>query len=134
MKKSINLLILDGWVNLALGALLLAFPPALVAWLGVPESSSGFYPRILGAVLFGIGLALLLEGYRPDLLGGGLKLGGAISINLSGALVLAGWLVLGRSNLAARGAIVLWLLVVLLVGISAAEVAAARAGGRGTPG
>ena len=60
MHRSI-LLTIDGVINLVLGVLLMAFPDRLVALLGVPPASHGFYPNLLGGVLFGIGLALMIE-------------------------------------------------------------------------
>ena len=88
--------------------------------LGIPNAEPSFYPSILGAVLFGIGLALLIQKRR----GGGLGLPGAVVINLCGALALAGWLVFGSLSLPTRGLLLLWGLVVLLVGISTVELVA----------
>ena len=59
-----RLLLLDGLINLGLGALLVVFPDALVQALGVPPADTRFYPSVLGAVLLGIGIALLLERTR----------------------------------------------------------------------
>lgn len=113
-------LLLDAVINLLLGLLLLRFPPALVALLGIPTAESSFYPSILGAILFGIGVSLLLERSR----GGGLALAGAVSINLCGGAVLALWLLFGRLQLPYRGYALLWGLVAILVGISAFEILA----------
>ena len=114
------LLLADAIINMILGVLLVFFPRWLVALLGIPAAESAFYPSILGAVLFGIGVALLIERKR----GGGLGLGGAVAINLSGGLVLGLWLLFGGLSLPARGQLVLWLLVALLVGISIIEMLA----------
>ena len=128
--SSSTLLTLDAVINLALGILLLLFPSGLVSALGVPEATPAFYPSILGAVLFGIGIALLIERARGA---SGLGLAGAISINLCGGLALAAWLVFGSLALPLRGRLVLWALVVVLVGISSLELAAGpRSRRRGT--
>ena len=111
----------DAAINLILGILLMAFPAKLVNALGVPMADPSFYATILGGVLFGIGLALLLECYRKSNRFAGLGLGGAISINLCGGLVLAVWLLSNKLSLPLRGHIFLWLLVLLLVGISVLE-------------
>jgi hypothetical protein len=116
------LLTIDGILNLLLGILLIAFPDTLVAWLGIPPANPSFYPNILGGVLFGIGLALMMERRNQSSGGIGLGINGAIAINLCGALVLACWLVLGELLLPLRGVIVLWFLVLILVGISASEI------------
>jgi hypothetical protein len=55
------LIAIDSVVNVLLGLLLLIFPPSLVEWLGLPQPSSAFYVRILGAVILGIGVALAIE-------------------------------------------------------------------------
>jgi hypothetical protein len=115
------LLKIDAAINLILGILLLAFPLELVQALGVPMVDPSFYPSILGGVLFGIGLALLIECYRQSNGFIGLGLGGAIAINLCGGFVLAIWLLSGRLNLPLRAQIFLWALVLLLIGLSLIE-------------
>jgi hypothetical protein len=115
-----NLLLLDGILNLAVGVFLLVFPRDAVAWLGIPGSASAFYPSLLGAVLAGIGIALLLERSGK----GGLGLRGAIAINLCVGLALAGWLLSGSLELPLRGTALLWVLVALALGISGLEIVA----------
>jgi hypothetical protein len=117
------MLILDGGVNLLLGAVLLTAPGWLVTTLGAPPFATRFYPSILGGVLVGIGLALLLEARRRDLGPIGLGLGGAIAINLCGAGVLAVWLMFAAEKVPVRGRIVLWLIATVVLGIAAAELA-----------
>jgi hypothetical protein len=119
--RSAVLLTIDAAINLALGVLLVIFPQYLVSVLGIPNSDSAFYPSIFGAVLFGIGIALLLERFIGSK---GLGLFGAISINLSGGIVLAVWLLSGRLLLPPRGFVFLWILVLILIGISSFELLA----------
>jgi hypothetical protein len=122
MKKKITLLI-DASINLILGILLLAYSPKLVSILGVPSSDNFFYPNILGAVLLGIGIALIIEAYRKHkdkFIGLGLL--GAISINICGGIVLLLWLLSGGLNLPQKGIIFLWILDILLLGISSVEL------------
>lgn len=118
-----TLLTIDGMINLILGVLLIAFPDSLVDLLGVPPASNSFYPNILGGVLFGIGIALMIERNNKASKSVGLGLRGAIAINLCGGLVLCFWLVFGDLSLPTRGLVFLWFLVLLLVGISAIEIA-----------
>ena len=116
-----QVLFIDGFVNLLLGVALLCFD--LVAdWLGVPASDTTFYPTILGAVLFGIGIALVWEGIRGDGQLVGLGLGGAIAINLSGGVVLTAWLLFGDLSLPLRGQLILSGLAAILVLISLVEL------------
>ena len=122
MQRS-RLLFVDGTINLILGLLLMAFPDSLVEYLGIPSAGNGFYPNILGGVLFGISIALFIECRNltdPTI---GLGLIGAVAINLCGGVVLGAWLLFGSLTLSLRGLIILWTLVVLLVGISTVELA-----------
>jgi hypothetical protein len=119
-----TLLLVDAAINLILGVFLLAFPSRLVAWLGIPDTPTRFYPNILGAVLFGIGLALLIEREEPRNWPTGLGIGGAVAINLCGGIVLALWLIFGKLSIPIRGRIVLGVLDLLLFGISIFELRA----------
>lgn len=113
------LLMIDSLVNLIVGALLLFSPLGLLAWLGLPTADSYFYASILGAVIFGIGLSLLLELRGAPRRFRGLGPGGAIAINLSGGGALLVWLVAAPLSIPLRGHIILWsvALVVLIIGI-----------------
>jgi hypothetical protein len=111
----------DAAVNLILGILLMAFPTGVVKTLGIPIEVPAFYATILGGVLFGIGLALLMECYWKSSRFSGLGLGGAIAINVCGGGVLAIWLLSGALTLPLRGRILLWFLVLLLIGLSLLE-------------
>ena len=104
-----------------LGILLLPASPSVANFLGVPPVEPGFYPSILGAVLFGIGIALLIETLKGDRKFSGLGLYGAIAINLCGGIVLAIWLIFIELHLPLRGIIFLWTLVFLLIIISVIE-------------
>lgn len=119
-SKHKTLLLIDGVINLALGVLLLLFPAGIVAWLGLPYTNTNFYPSILGAVLFGIGIALLIERYGAPQNIRGLGLGGAIAINLCGAGVLLVWLLISPFDIPLRGNIILWsiAIIVLIVGFT----------------
>ena len=121
-RSGFILLLVDALINLALGVLLLVFTEDLVHFFGVPPTGQHFYPNILGAVLFGIGLALLIECFRKPQGLIGLGLGGAVAINLCGGLVLAAWLIFGGLDLPLRGLVFLWVLVFVLVGISTLEL------------
>ncbi|MGD8258333.1 MAG: hypothetical protein PVG70_17905 [Desulfobacterales bacterium] len=62
-SKNKTLPLIDGIVNLLLGILLLLFPLGIAELVGAPPPNTHFYPTILGAVIFGIGIALLIEVY-----------------------------------------------------------------------
>lgn len=71
----------DALINSILGILLATFPQSVADFLGVPDSSTKFYPSILGAVLIGIAVALVTEYVRKPTRPAGLGLLGAIAIN-----------------------------------------------------
>ena len=99
--------------------MLLLYPQWLVEALGMPEVATTFFPNVLGGVLFGIGLALYIT-YR----GGsqGLGLDGAIAINLCGAGVVVGWLVIAPHAIPPRGKITLWTIALLVIVIGLVEL------------
>lgn len=115
----LRLLELDGVGNLLLGLPLLLFPRWVTGFLGLPGLAATFYPVILGAIFIGIGVALLIERFRPSR--GGLGLGGAISINLIFGVTLAGWLAASGGGLPPHGRLALWALAAILVGLSSVE-------------
>jgi len=116
------LLIADAIINLALGLPLLFFPKALASFLGLPIPETAFYASILGAVLTGIGLALLLESNRGRMALTGLGLAGAIAINLCGGGALTVWLLSGALEMPVRGYVFLGAVAFAVLGISLVEV------------
>jgi hypothetical protein len=118
------LLFIDGIVNLLLGIILLFFPAGLIDVLGLPPTNTYFYASILGAVIFGIGVALLLELYGFPKRVRGLGLGGAIAINLCGGGALVVWLVAVPLAIPLRGQIILWIVAALVLIIGVVELVA----------
>lgn len=124
MKKQHEILLtIDGVVNLGIGILLLLVPLGMAELLGVPRSNLDFYPTILGSVIFGIGIALLIERYGYSRNIRGLGLGGAIAINFCAGTILLVWLVTSSLDIPVRGYIFLWAIVILVLGIGIAEIA-----------
>jgi len=119
-----RLLVLDGVINILLGLLLLSFLEPAIRALGIPYVAQPFYARLLGAVLLGIGLALIIQTRKA---GAGLGLAGAIAINLSGGICLGFLLIHGNLNVPVYGETIMWALVVLLVGLSTVELFALKA-------
>ena len=123
MKKTIKkLLVIDGIVNLLLGVLLLLFPFGIAPRLGVPIPDTHFYPTILGAVLLGIGIALLIDVYGQPHGIRGLGIAGAIAINFCGAGILTLWLIFAPLSLPIRGYIVLWAIAIVVLAIGFVEL------------
>jgi len=119
-KKSVTLIV-DASINYVLGILCILYP-FVAESIGVPIVENSFYPNILGAVLFGIGIALTIECFRKQ--GGmvGLGLGGAVAINLSGGIVLTFWLLFGNLAIPLKGQLFLWTLAIILLIISSIEL------------
>lgn len=121
--KQKTALFIDALINLILGVILLIYSPKIIDFLGMPPVDHFFYPNILGAVLFGIGLALLVEVFRKNTKGfRGLGFTGAICINISGGIVLFIWLVTGNLQLPLKGLVFLWVLDLILLVISSVEL------------
>ena len=116
------LLLIDAVVNLVLGAALLLSPVGLLNLLGMPTMGTYFYATILGGVIFGIGVALVVELAGAHSGVGGLGLGGAIAINLCGGSVLLVWLLAASLPIPTHGRIILWSLAIVVLGIGIAEV------------
>ena len=116
------LLIVDGIINIILGLLLLSFPLGIADLLGVPKPTTNFYPTILGAVIFGIGIALLIERFGKKQNIHGLGLAGAIAINFCGASVLLVWLLSKSLNIPIKGQLTLWIVAILVLGCGLVEI------------
>ena len=125
MNNRRTLILIDAIINLFLGIVLLAYSNTIVNVFGLPATDNNFYPTILGAVIFGIGIALIIEYRRKDTIVG-LGLGGAISINLVGGIVLLLWLLFGELSIPMRGTVILWILAFILVGLSLLELISLR--------
>ncbi len=129
MPRRSHLLTVDGVANLLFGIAVLACPEPFFRTLGLPWPGHSLYSTILGGVLVGIGLALIREGHSKAGVTAGLGLWGAVAINLSAGLVIAGWLLFsGNESVLAPGRMVLWALVLFLIGLSVAEIVAQQRG------
>jgi len=117
-----NLLVIDALVNLLLGLLILLLPVGLLSFLGLPEVSTYFYSSILGAVIFGIGLALMLEIYSKKWKVRGLGIAGAIAINMCGGTALLFWLLFLDLDIEVVAKIVLWILCLIVLGVGLIEL------------
>jgi hypothetical protein len=125
MKEThrLQLLAVDSVLNLVLGAALLFLPRATISFLGLPSTDTAFYVTLLGAVLFGIGIALWIERRNEDRWRG-LGLVGAVVINILGGGTVLVWLLIDPFTMPFRGYLVLWIVAIAVVGIAAVELLA----------
>jgi len=118
-----QLLWIEACLKLGSGLALVSTPRTLARLLGLPSADQPFWPRLLGALLIGLGVASLLE-VRMQ---GGLGLAGSIAVNLAGATMIGALLALGRAGKTMRGRFLLWLAAAALVVLSFVEIAYAAA-------
>ena len=116
------ILIVDAVINLFFGLLLAFIPGEAIQFFCVPPIENTFYPRVLGSILVGIGIALFLESSRRSHGFIGLGLGGAVIINICAGCMLAVWLLFGKLNIPLRGQVFLWMLTIVLILISSIEI------------
>jgi hypothetical protein len=114
-----QLLWIEACLKLGTGLALVAVPRTLARLLGLPSADQPFWPRLLGALLIGLGVASLLE-VRMQ---GGLGLAGSVAVNLAGAAMISTLLVLGRAGKTMRGRFLLWLAAATLVSLGLVEIA-----------
>ena len=108
-------------LKLSAGLLLALAPRSTIKLLGLPRAETGFWPRLLGALLIGLAGALLLEGRSPG--AQSLGLAGCVIVNFSGVSMMATLLVLDAGPASARGRAIMWTLVILLILLSILEIA-----------
>jgi len=116
-----QLLTVEILLKLAGGLALVLAPLSIIKLLGLPRTDSGFWPRLLGAVLIGMAMALYLEGRGPG--SQGLGLSGCVIVNFSAVSILGGSLALEAGPTSARGRVVVWAIVVVLASLSVLEIA-----------
>lgn len=118
----LQLLWIETLLKLACGLVLTFVPLTAARIFGLPRPDTGFWPRMLGAVLIGLAGATFLDGWIKNAQGHGLGLGGCIIINLMMVSMLITLLVLDRAGNTRRGRALLWIVVALLVVISMFEI------------
>lgn len=115
------------WIEVVLkvsaGCLLLTAPALTTAVLGLPRPGTGFWPRLLGATLIGIGAASAVHGFL--LPGHGLAPAGSLVINLAAGAFLLGVAIVGPHPPTRRGRLVLWALLGILALLILFEIAVA---------
>ncbi len=116
-----QLLLTETLFKLAAGLVLLAAPGMTATILGLDRPTSGFWPRLLGAVLLGLAAATFIEQRLPG--SKGLGLAGCVAVNLIAAFVIGSALAMKSAAPTRRGKLALWLLVAVLTTLGLVEIA-----------
>lgn len=107
-------------IKLAFGLPLFLAPLSTVSLFGLPRPPTGFWPRLVGALLLALAAAIFIEIRLPG--SKGLGLYGLIAINLIAAITLLGALIMNAAAPTTRGRIALWLAIGLLTTLALAEI------------
>jgi len=116
-----QLLWIETLLKLSAGLALVVAPLSLIKLFGLPRADTGFWPRLLGAVLIGLAGSLFLEGRVAG--AHGIGLAGCVIVNFCAVSIMAAMLVLDAGPPSARGRVAMGTLVVLLVLLSVLEIA-----------
>ncbi len=116
-----QLFLIETILKLAAGLTLLLAPLATASLLGLPRPPSGYWPRLLGALLTGLAAALFIEMRLPG--SKGIALAELVAVNLVAAFTLAAQLLAGAGAVTRRGKLLSWLMVIALVVLALVEIA-----------
>jgi hypothetical protein len=110
--------------------LLLATPGTAIRIFGLPPAGSSFWPRLAGALLLGLAIAVIAtdQGWltvstAKGPLATGIGLGAFVAINLTLAFVLMSMLVAGAPLPTRRGKVFLWSVALLSALLGFVEIA-----------
>jgi hypothetical protein len=106
----------------AAGLTLVLIPLTAIRFTGMQRPETGFWPRLLGAVVLGIAAAVFITLHFPDARGG-LGPAGLIPINLAGAAAMLAPLVMGTAAPTRRGKLFIIVNAVVLLALAFLEIA-----------
>ena len=104
------------------GLTLLLIPLTAIAVTGMQKPETGFWPRLLGAVVLAIAIGVFLTLQYPEARGG-IGPAALVPINLLGAAAMAVPLILGTAAPTRRGRAFILTNVVVLLGLAFLEIA-----------
>ena len=116
-----QLLWIEALIKFSAGCILLILPITMLKVFGLPGRDTALWPRLLGGMLAGMGLAQLAEGGIAG--SGGLGLAGTAIVNITCAATLSVLLITNQASATRRGRTALWLVVGLLTILSGIEIA-----------
>lgn len=106
----------------AAGLTLVLVPLTAIRMTGMQRPETGFWPRLLGAVVLGVAGAVFMTLHFPDA-HGGLGPAGLIPINLAGAGAMIAPLIMGTAAPTRRGKIFILANAVVLLTLAFMEIA-----------
>lgn len=104
------------------GLTLLLIPLTAIRLTGMQRPETGFWPRLLGAVVLGIAAAVFITLQYPSARGG-LGPAGLIPINLAGAAAMIAPLIMGYAAPSRRGKLFVVVNAVTLLTLAFMEIA-----------
>jgi hypothetical protein len=113
------------WVEVALkaaaGLTLVLLPVSAISLVGMERPASGFWPRLLGAVVLAIAIGVALPLYWPDIKGG-IGYAGLVPINLLGAAAMLAPLIMGSAAPSKRGKAFIFANALTLLALAFVEI------------
>lgn len=106
----------------AAGLTLFLIPLTAIRITGMQKPETGFWPRLLGAVVLGIAGAVFMTLQFPESRGG-LGPAGLIPINLAGAAAMIAPLILGSAAATRRGRLFILANAIVLLTLAFLEIA-----------
>lgn len=106
----------------AAGLCLFLLPITVIRILGLPRPDTGFWPRLVGAILVGIAIGVFMTIRFPDARGG-IGPAGLIPINFMGATAMIAPLIMGTAAPTRRGTLFVVAAAVVLLALAFLEIA-----------
>ena len=106
----------------AAGLALVVLPISAIRLVGMQRPETGFWPRLLGAVVLGIAGGVFITLRDPQAVGG-IGPAGLIPINLAGAGAMIGHLIMGNAAPTGRGRLFILANALVLLTLAFLEIA-----------
>ncbi len=116
-----QLLWIEIFLKAAAGVTLVLIPLSAIRITGLQRPETGFWPRLLGAVVLGVAAAILISLHFPNA-HGGLGPAGLIPINLAGAGAMIAALIMGAAAPTRRGKLFIAANAAVLLALAFTEI------------
>jgi hypothetical protein len=116
-----QLLWVEVFLKAAAGITLVLLPLTAIRIVGMQRPETGFWPRLLGAVVLGVAAAVFMTLHFPEAKGG-LGPAGLIPINLAGAGAMIAQLIMGSAAPTRRGKLFIAANAAVLLALAFTEI------------